>query len=420
MTSHTIRSAAAAAMLAVFGSTLCAQAAGFAIYEASTKGNAMGGAVVGRATDASTVYHNPANMTRLPGVNTLVGVTIIAPDGEVTYQDSGTSYSLHNGYFTPPHAYATYQVDERWWLGVGIYSPFGLGTDYKLRWRGEYDNAGTRITTVSLNPNVAFQVTDDLSLALGLQVMYLDLSMRKNLAALNAMPPQILSLGKMNLTGDSVGYGWDAALAYDITDTLSFGLVYRSRVKQEVRGDATLDGSGKLAPALGLPAKSDAAGDLTLPESVTAGLNYQATEQLNLGVAATFTGWSSYERLVMRFKDGLGPLGTATATTKDWENVWRYGVGADYALGGPWSVQAGYIYDQCPIKTSNADFLLPAGNRNLFSMGLCYDQNDWTLQAGYTYLLVKTTHYDAPTTGAPVKFENGDAHMVALSVGKKF
>ena len=420
MTSYTIRSIAASVLLATLGATLSAQAAGFSIYETSTRGNSMGGAVVGRAKDASTVYHNPANMTRLPGVNTLIGVTIIAPDGDVTYKDTGRQYSLNNASFTAPHAYATYQMDERWWLGVGIYSPFGLGTDYKRGWRGEYNNAGTDIMTISLNPNVAFQATDNLSLALGFQVMYFDLSMRKNLSSLGLLSQYGVDMNKLNIEGDSIGYGWNAALAYDITDDLSFGLVYRSRVKQHVSGDATLDGSGALAPMFGLPAKSDASGDITLPESVTAGLNYQATERLELGVVAIYTGWSTYERLDMRFKDGLGPLGNRNRTEKDWDNVWRYGVGADYALGGPWSLQAGYVYDQCPIKTQSADFLLPAGNRNLFSLGVCYDEDDWTLQAGYTYLIVKTTHYLAPDTGMPVKFENGDAHMLALSVGKKF
>lgn len=416
MTTYRIRKVTAGIMLAALGVVFSGKAAGFAIYEASTRGNSMGGAVVGRATDAATVYHNPANMTRLPGINTLLGVTIITPGGDITYKDTGTKYSLNTAYFAPPHAYMTYQFDERWWFGAGIYSPFGLATDYKQGWRGDYDNSGTEITTVSFNPNIAFLATDDLSLALGFQVMYFDLVMQKS----GFLAPYGIANSKLNLKGDSYGYGWNAALAYDITDELSFGLVYRSHVKQHVGGEATIKGSGANASALGLPDRSAASGDITLPESVSAGLNYQATERLNVGTTATFTRWSRYERLAMNFKSGLGPLGTGTSAEKDWSNVWRYGVGADYALSGPWSLQAGYVYDQCPINTRHADFLLPAGNRNLFSLGVCYDENDWSLQAGYTYLIVKTTHYRAPGTGTPVKFQNGDAHMLALSVGKNF
>ena len=48
--------AAATASTAAFG-------AGFGIYEASARGNAVGGALVGDAGDATANYYNPANTT---------------------------------------------------------------------------------------------------------------------------------------------------------------------------------------------------------------------------------------------------------------------------------------------------------------------------------------------------------------------
>ena len=429
-----MRKVVAVVLLVSIGAVFHAGAAGFALYEASTKGSVMGGAVIGHATDASTVYHNPANMTRLDGVHTMLGVTVIAPKGDLTFLDSGRSYSLRSKYFTPPHAYLSYQVAERWWFGTGIYSPYGLGTDFRSGWRGDYNNAGTEITTLNLNPNVAFMVTDDLSLALGAQIMYLDLVMQKsNFLRLvpqlqhTALGPLVTS-SRLNLKGDSIGYGWNIALSYDITDDLSFGFVYRSRVKHHVGGVARISGNGPLGGAMfGLPDRSSAGGDVTLPDSFSAGLNYKASERLTLGTIATFTHWSTYERLVMNFSSGLGrapntttPLISQSRTEKDWSNVWRLGFGADYVLSGPWSVQAGYVFDECPINTANGDFLLPAGNRNLFSLGVSYDESDWTVQLGYTYLIMKTAHYRAPDIGVPVKFQDAGAHMVAFSLGKKF
>ena len=49
------------AVVATF-SIACAYGAGFGIYEASARGNAMGGAVVGDVSDATANYHNPANL----------------------------------------------------------------------------------------------------------------------------------------------------------------------------------------------------------------------------------------------------------------------------------------------------------------------------------------------------------------------
>ncbi|MDY6952264.1 MAG: transporter, partial [Thermodesulfobacteriota bacterium] len=42
-----------------------AQGAGFALYEGSARGNALGGTLVGRADDPSAIFFNPAGITQL-------------------------------------------------------------------------------------------------------------------------------------------------------------------------------------------------------------------------------------------------------------------------------------------------------------------------------------------------------------------
>ena len=61
-----------------------ARAAGFGLYEASARGNAMGGALVGDTVDASANYYNPANLTSLAGTHTLVGATVVHPVLDIT------------------------------------------------------------------------------------------------------------------------------------------------------------------------------------------------------------------------------------------------------------------------------------------------------------------------------------------------
>ena len=41
--------------------------AGFAIWEGSARGSALGQADVGRADDPSALFYNPAGITQLPG-----------------------------------------------------------------------------------------------------------------------------------------------------------------------------------------------------------------------------------------------------------------------------------------------------------------------------------------------------------------
>ena len=386
-------------------------AAGFALYEDGAKGNAMGGANVGKTGDASAVYANPANMTDLPGLQTMAGVTLVNPSGHVALPTGGAD--VHSEWFPPPHVYATYQTFDRWWLGMGLYSEYGLGTKYPDDWAGRYNAIETKVETFTLNPNVAYKVTDKLSLATGVRVMYLDFYSKR------ALPPTIGG-GTMELDGDAWGVGYDTALSYKILDDLDFGLVYRSQVKQPVKG--TVESKDTTNPLVFADKQTDAEANLTLPSSATAGLNYQALKKLNIGTALTWTEWSSYENLNIDFGETLRQVVPHSYTEKDWDNVWRMGLGADYALTQNWSLQCGYVYDMCPINKNHADFMMPAGDRHIVGLGVGYKWSTWTVNVSYNYLVMVDNAKTVVINGVPTttNFEDGQAHMVGLSVGKNF
>lgn len=111
--------------------------AGFGIYEWSARGNALGGTLVGRADDASTVAYNPAGMTQLNGTRVMTGMSGIYPKSEVV-TEGATKETTKNrdSLWTPPHAYLTTQLGEHYWLGIGTFSRYGLGTEFSQSWPG--------------------------------------------------------------------------------------------------------------------------------------------------------------------------------------------------------------------------------------------------------------------------------------------
>lgn len=156
--------------------------AGFALYEGSARGNALGGATVGRADDPSALFFNPAGVTQLPGTQVMAGATFIMPKTDVTTQ----AYSGAPGVTTtsesnvaPPHLYLTYQATDRVWLGLGVFSPFGLGTEFNSSWPGRYNSYNAVIQTMTINPNIAFKLNDRLSMAIGLDFMYFKLKLEQ-------------------------------------------------------------------------------------------------------------------------------------------------------------------------------------------------------------------------------------------------
>jgi len=422
-------------ILATFAYSTSTLAAGFGLYEASARGNAMGGALVGDTGDASANYYNPANMTGLSGTHTLFGVTAIHPVLDITA--NGEKNNLDSGWFTPPHAYVTHQLADDWFIGFGLYTEYGLGTKYDNDWNLKWSSTETTLETITLNPNLAYKVTDRLSVAAGLRVMYLDFEHCKtpyDNETIGALPPPypplpVIGSMRTRVKGDSWGYGYNLGVSYKILDNLDAGFVYRSRVRHTVKGDVNVNSSAHTTAPVTLPnplphGSASARGEIELPPSWTAGLNYRPIDRLNLGFAATYTEWSSYDDLTITFGPTLANSDKLRRSSeeKNWNDVWRLGIGADYMLTERWSVQCGYVYDMDPISKNNTDTMLPPGDRHIISTGLGYAVQTWTIHASYGLIVMKSCERTVTngTKRAETDFDNGFCHLIALSVGKRF
>ncbi|HOW96889.1 MAG TPA: outer membrane protein transport protein, partial [Kiritimatiellia bacterium] len=155
--------------------------AGFALYEGSARGNALGGAMAGSADDASALYCNPAGITQLEGVQVMGGMTLIAPSTKVTTMTPAGSVTTETeeNLWIPPHLYATWEASDRVWLGFGMYSRFGLGTEFDENWPGRYNSYYARIRSIELNPNIAYKVNDKFSIAAGLNATWFELKLEQ-------------------------------------------------------------------------------------------------------------------------------------------------------------------------------------------------------------------------------------------------
>jgi long-chain fatty acid transport protein len=131
-------------------------AGGFALYEWSNRGVAMATTGYAIAGDASVIATNPALMTKLEGSHALAGAVLISPQSTVMVD--GVKNKTKANIYTVPHAYYTHQseANENVWLGVGMFTRFGLGTHYQDNWSGKNALQSVDLESVSLNPNIAF------------------------------------------------------------------------------------------------------------------------------------------------------------------------------------------------------------------------------------------------------------------------
>lgn len=417
--------------LLAFAST--AQAAGFSIYEHSARGIAMGGAVIGAAGDASTVADNPAAMTDLDGVQLYGGVTMVLPTTDVRILENGRKYHMKRDTFALPSFFATYKLSDRWWLGFGEYTEFGLATRYPRTWDLSYSSYETSLETFTLNPNVAYKVTDDLSVALGLRVMYAHFEyssrplMGASDAALNAMGGNryvndYLRGQSFHVDGEDIGFGWNAAIRYRFNDQWTWGFTYRSPTWLHIKGDIWTESS---MPAPGFKQKTKGDGKIVLPQAFVTGVNYAPNKDWLFGFIVTWTQWSSYEALNINVNKPLKAFGgkTLMGSEKNYHDVFRFGIGGEWQFVDNFKWRLGFIYDMDPTSETHADTIVPAANRYILSTGIGYEYDWFTADLGYSFLYgsneTRSIH-GAAYQNLTAEFTHSRAHILSLCLGAKF
>lgn len=400
--------------------TFNANGAGFGLYEASARGLGMGNGLVGSTKDASANYYNPANLTELTNVSVMVGMTLINPFCDVKV-DGKQQAKMDAGWFPPPHAYIAAPILKDLVLGFGTYCEYGLGTKYDNNWALRSDTTETEIQQFTFNPNISYKITEDWSVAVGARMSYLTFENYKT-------PLDIGSLGyvRTHLKGDDFNCGYELATQYKVTDDLSLGLVYRSRINHRIEGDVEADHSGTYGVAA--PRDGNASAKLVLPSSLTMGANYDFTERFRSGVSLTWTEWSTIDHIDFRLTKNY--LGQDTSYTEElnWRNAWRTGFGFEYDFTEWFTGRIGYTYDMDPANKNKGTTMLPSGDRHIVGFGASYKFLDnWRVDLGYSFIIMESetrmVHAGNAATGYKnyrFQCDNSYSHLASVSLSYSF
>ena len=446
---------------------LSAFGAGFALYEGSASGTALGGAVMGKAQDASTVFYNPAAMSDFTNVAVTVGFVTEHPTAD-TAVNGHHGRKMDPGAFMLPHAYVVMPLPYNFSFGLGFAPEFGLGTHYNPDWEMAWNTRSTFVEGLALNPNISYRITDDWSVAAGIRLLYFKFDQYSN--------PQAVSGGnyygtmRNHLKGDNgfTDWGWELSTRYKFTKTISAGILYKSYIDTKVKGynhtrvrsrdyaaaEAQADAAVReRLTAMGLAGtpywdayyaqamqqasaqayqtvdsslNSAASGNtgnahaqIRLPQSLTVGGNWDVTPTVHLGAALTWTEWSSMKQLNFHLPSGV-------KTTKlNWHDVYRIGLGGAWDFHDNFTFLASYVYDMdpCSHRRNNGSTMLPPGDRHIGTVGL---QWHWgNLDVTVCYGLVFMLSHDAwfpDSQGNDWKFDthNGLSQSAGVSISYRF
>ena len=394
---------------------------GIALYEVGFTQTALASAGwASRADDASTLFTNPAGMTRLKNSEFLGGIQPLytdlkfSPDGRTTVPgSSGSSRQV----LPTGNLYYVHSVSPDLKIGIGVIGYFGLGLDYGHGWVGRYYVTSDNLQGITIQPSVAYKVTDKLSVGAGLNAMYAAFEQKMAVNNLGDRLPD----GQLKLDDSTWGFGANLGLLYELDSKTRFGINYLSEVKLDFTSRPQFTGTGPLLSNV-LAARGTSSLDLTMwvPQMVMASVYRQLNDRWGIMGDVGWQEWSRFGRVDVSVNSN-DPR--SLTTDLHYKDTWHFALGAQYQISKPWLLLFGAAYDSSAVKGANMSVALPMGETYRFGVGTQYQ---WTqkLSLGFAYELIwlGTLNVDqerGPLAGR-VAGEYNDAAIHAFQVALRY
>jgi len=390
---------------------------GTQIGTVGARATAMGSCFRGLANDPSAMFFNPAGIVNLDGkwiIGTSIG--LIAPRGSYTaYQYPAAAVPFTGMYtdertakernFYVPALNIIYKASEKMAFGLGVYAPFGLGTEFDLLHVPEgYGNANaiskeyehySDHMVIQIQPTISYKVSDKLSVGIGFDYIWGKMVLDQVstvyhpllapdyatlLTALGGLTAdQMRMIVETNLDSEGSSYGANFGILYKMNDKLSIGLSGRWHKDLALSGDlkqtiafpgdpqkiATLNAmvqnglldatTAQTVAALfsGQNAVTTVTGnaDLPLPWTAGIGIAYKVCPKLTITSDVSMTNWSSWDVITVEVENG-----TDIEMKEDWQNTIEAGFGFEYLAkdngSNQFFIRGGFYTTDTPVPTA--------------------------------------------------------------------
>ena len=340
---------------------------GIAILNQDPEAYARGNAFTATADNPSAIFYNPAGITQLSGGNLQLGLYGVTFDSNIK-PAAGGNFDTPDKLQGVPQMYFTYTVpDTRFSFGLGIYSPFGLGTEYQDNTPFRSLATSAKLIYLTINPVVAFKVTKTFSIAAGMTINYGNADFRRGI---------LVPGDQFRFEGDGYACGFTAGVMWQPTEQHSFGVTYRSGAKMELRGNVDITSRTTFL----FPSSREKANAIfDFPQQVIVGYSYRPVPQWNLEADVNWTDWSEVKNLDV--KEATGDI----LDVFDWRSEFTASAGVTRYFPNGFALSVGYFF--CPGATPDANYQpsVPDTNLNCFTAGVDYRIEHWRIGLAYGF-----------------------------------
>jgi len=390
-----------------------------------SKATALGGAYAAYADDPFAVYYNPAGLTQIEKKTVSMG-------GHSAF----ASIKIHDFHLTPgiarekdrngniktikelsappfpeyvditnrrkllpaPHMACANPITDRIVFGFGFYAPFGAEAAWNDRQSenpGAYNSSSGSFMRLAATPTIAYQVTDKLSIGVGLSIGASMSKVEKNMYmpdvivealkdlenSLNTQPelrntrPHLkvqsaIESYQQKIIGelyDPFNYSYNLGLMYKPTETVTFGITYRSRSAVDFKGKIQIEG---VQERPNVPVKVDAETSIDHPAQLQVGVRCQASERLSIEFDYMWTRWGFLEDYVVNLDPEILGSRADDIYMKELENTSQIRMGLEYKSDEFITLRLGYYYDPTPVPDDGFEIGWSDINKTVYSFGV--------------------------------------------------
>lgn len=406
--------------LSAFGLALlygtAAHAAGYQLNEfsATSLGRSFAGVGI-MGDDYSALAYNPAGMTLMKQSGMQLGFTEVEEYSKIKGQNAGEETLMHYG-VALPSGFGQWNINDKWFLGAGVYVPFGLSTNHKADSFVAPVAKKSLLEVVDTNISVAYKATDKLSLGASAILRYIYGNMNSHNV------PNAYHIPGIIVDYDLDGWTTTGALGmmYEFTPDTRIGVTYKIKSKQTVKGEYSMS-----IPGVGYYSFDDGRASPDLPASVVISAFHKPIDKLGLSATARWTQWSVFDKFTMSSPSGLvsGTPAAAGAWVQhdySYRDTWTISLGADYYVNDNLTWRFGTAYDQTPVKNQNhRTNRIPDVNRIWLSTGMSYSAGNWQFDAGFAHLFMQKGNV-AGGAGNAIMPAEYSSHSNMYSIGLQY
>ena len=362
-----------------------------------------------RAQDASTVFTNPAGMTRLKHSELQLAMQPLYlgvefdPDSNTTA--AGRSGDATNWLPTGSMFYVR-SITDKFSAGLGIFGYFGLAMDYNDSWVGRYYIDEITLQGFNVMPAVSYKVNNWLSIGAGLNIMYAIFEQKAKIN--NAL--DILPDGELKIKDEDFAYGAIVGILIEASPKTRFGIQYLSEMSLDFEDKPKFKNLGPgLSSILGRADELELG--MTAPDSVMVSAYHELTDKWAVMGNVGWQQWSEFGKVDITVSSETSADITAD---RKYEDTWHVAAGTQYRVSEPWLLSFGIAYDSSMVEDKDRTPDLPLGEQWRFGTGVNYKwRNNIDLSLAYELVWAGDLPMDVergPLAGR-VSGDYNDAHM---------